>query len=80
MKKVMSVKAMLDWAIQQYFKYNSEEIIVVNLTSQECFTGNTPADFFAKNPDWNFCWDVEVTSIRNDNGHISVTFNDTVEE
>ncbi len=69
---------MLDIAAQKYYEYHSNEIIIVNLTNQEVRVGYSPAEMIL-NHGWNSERVVEVTSIRNDCGHISVTFNDNVE-
>ncbi len=76
--KIMKIKEMLDYLARMYFEYSSEEIIVVNLTSCEVFKAYSPAELILNNS-WNGDWMVEVTSFRNDKGHISATFNDNVE-
>lgn len=78
--KIMTIAEMLNQAAKDYFKYGSNEIIIVNLTNQEVFTGKSPADIMiVDNYEWCKDGKVEVTSFRNDRGHISVTFNDTIE-
>ncbi|MBQ7655650.1 MAG: hypothetical protein IJS41_03985 [Clostridia bacterium] len=62
-------------------QYGSKEVILVDVDTGECVTGKSFVDILTDDRiTWNILWEVEVISIRNDYGHLSVVYDSGVEQ
>lgn len=62
-------------------QYGSSEVILVDVDTGECVTGKSFVDILTDDRiTWNILWEVEVISIRNDYGHLSVVYDSGVEQ
>ena len=62
-------------------QYEPKEIILVDLDTGECVTGTSYVDILTESSKtWNILWEVEIKSIRNDHGHLSVIYDSGIEQ
>lgn len=76
-----TVREMLEMASMLASTYKSREIILVDLDTGECVAGRSIVRILlADDRTWNACWNVDIVSVRNDHGHISVIYNSGIEQ
>ena len=62
-------------------QYGSKEVILADVDTGECVTGKSFVDILTDDRiTWNILWEVEIISIRNDYGHLSVVYDSGVEQ
>lgn len=62
-------------------EYNPKEIILVDTDTGECVVGRSFVDILTdERITWNILWEVNIISIRNDYGHLSVIYDSGVEQ
>ena len=77
----VSIRGMFQKVAALSAEYGSKEIILVDADTGECVTGKSFVDILVDDRiTWNILWEVDIISIRNDYGHLSVIYDSGVDQ
>lgn len=77
----LTVRRMFEKAAVLSDKYGSKETVLVDIDTGECITGKSFVDILTDDRrTWNIFWEVEIKSIRNDLGHLSIIYDSGIEQ
>ena len=80
-KRTMTTKRMFELVASLQAEYGSKEIVLVDIDTGECVTGKSFVDILLDDRlTWNALWEVEIISVRNDYGHLSIIFDSGIEQ